>query len=130
MRQKIDLYRRLARAGTAQDLQAIASELRDRFGPLPQPVARLLTLAQIRIDAQRWLIESIRTENQYAVFRYASGSLIRQLASAHGGRLRIVDDQSAYVDLGQQLAHQDLILEAIKLLLQPSQADHYNPASS
>ena len=39
--QKLELYRRLARARTGGDLAAFRQELLDRFGPLPPPVGRL-----------------------------------------------------------------------------------------
>src|SRR4029078_2059710 len=46
--QKLELYRRLARARDAGDLAAFRQELTDRFGPMPQPVIRLLEGAALR----------------------------------------------------------------------------------
>ncbi|HOW97924.1 MAG TPA: transcription-repair coupling factor [Kiritimatiellia bacterium] len=48
---RLGLYRKLASAGTEPELDALAVELRDRFGPLPAPAARLLELARLRIRA-------------------------------------------------------------------------------
>ena len=45
---KLDLYRRLARAEQACEIQAVREELRDRFGPLPQDAERLLLVAELR----------------------------------------------------------------------------------
>ncbi len=47
---KIDVHRRLAGARGAGELRAIRDELRDRFGPVPDPVANLLALARARIE--------------------------------------------------------------------------------
>jgi transcription-repair coupling factor (superfamily II helicase) len=118
MREKIDLYRRLARASTSEDLAEFAAELRDRFGPIPPLVDRLLTLSAIRIAAQRWLIQSIRLEDRYVVLGFTSGPLIRQLAAENRGRLRVVDDRSAYLPVDQEVTEPDQILGEIKLLLQ------------
>ena len=118
MRQKIDLYRRLARVADHSQLSDFAEELTDRFGPIPPVVQRLLTLNGVRIDAQRWLIESIRLEGEYVVFGYASAALIRQLAGQSGGRLRVVDAKSAYLPLSQGVIEPDQVLAEVKLLLQ------------
>jgi transcription-repair coupling factor (superfamily II helicase) len=118
MREKIDLYRRLARVTRREELSDFTAELKDRFGPLPPLVERLLTLHAIRIEAQRWLIESIRMEDRYVVFAYVSGALIRRLAAHGGGKLRVVDERSAYLPLAQEVTEPDQVLSEVKLLLQ------------
>ena len=45
---KLALYRRLARAEQACEIQAVREELRDRFGPLPPEAERLLLVAELR----------------------------------------------------------------------------------
>jgi len=118
MREKIDLYRRLSRASSADQLADFAMELKDRFGPMPPVVERLLTLNAIRLEAQRWLIESVRIEDRYVVFAYTSAPLIRQLAAESRGRVRVVDQRNAYLPMGQELTEADQVLGEIKLLLQ------------
>ena len=118
MRLKIDLYRRLARVARREELQDLGTEMVDRFGPKPKPVDRLLALAELRIDASRWRISAIHLEPGYAVFTYRIRKRIEQLAADSGGRLRIVDDRSAYLPLEKGLSDPDALLEAIKSLLQ------------
>jgi transcription-repair coupling factor (superfamily II helicase) len=50
---KIDLHRRIAAAREPADLEALAEELEDRFGPLPEPVQALLRLQDARIKLGR-----------------------------------------------------------------------------
>ncbi len=119
MRAKIDLYRRLARVTGRSDLEDFRVELNDRFGPLPAETERLLALAELRIDAHGWRIRSIHLENRYAVLSYTSGRRVRELASLRGGRLRVVDERSAYLPLPEGVAKPDQILTELKLLLQP-----------
>ena len=46
---KLDFYRRLARATTPGDIQQLREELRERFGPLPDPADTLLNMARLRV---------------------------------------------------------------------------------
>jgi transcription-repair coupling factor (superfamily II helicase) len=46
---KIDVHRRIAAARDVADLGALREELEDRFGPVPEPLANLLSLQQARI---------------------------------------------------------------------------------
>jgi transcription-repair coupling factor (superfamily II helicase) len=118
MRLKIDLYRRLARVSNRSELDDLASELADRFGPPPPLVQHLLLMAEIRIAAHRWQIGSIHIEDCYVVFQYASAGAIQQLASLSRGRLRVVDARSAYLPLDKGVAQAETILAEVKSLLQ------------
>ncbi len=48
---RIEIYRKLAQAGEKSALESLQRELRDRFGPLPAPVERLLQVAELKILA-------------------------------------------------------------------------------
>jgi transcription-repair coupling factor (superfamily II helicase) len=47
---KIDVHRRIAAARRPGELRAIRDELRDRFGPVPEPVESLLAIQRARIE--------------------------------------------------------------------------------
>jgi transcription-repair coupling factor (superfamily II helicase) len=47
---KIELHRRVAGAREVGELRALRDELRDRFGPVPEPVEALLELQRARIE--------------------------------------------------------------------------------
>jgi transcription-repair coupling factor (superfamily II helicase) len=49
---RINLYARLARIGSAGEIEALAAELEDRFGTLPDETRRLIELARIRLLAR------------------------------------------------------------------------------
>ncbi|MCU0483207.1 MAG: hypothetical protein MUC54_02880, partial [Chloroflexi bacterium] len=70
--QKLELYRRLARARTAGDLAAFRQEAIDRFGPLPAPALRLLEVAELRLVAEDAGIVSISREEGQLVVRFAA----------------------------------------------------------
>jgi transcription-repair coupling factor (superfamily II helicase) len=47
---KIDVHRRVSGAGDAGELRALRDELRDRFGPVPEPVKNLMELQRARVE--------------------------------------------------------------------------------
>jgi len=118
MRLKIDLYRRLARVASPAELDDFRSELDDRFGPPPPAMELLLAMAELRIAAHRWGIDSIRLENRYVVFGYTAARLIRQLSKSSGDRLRVVDERAAYLPLKEGVAQPQQIFGRVKSLLQ------------
>jgi transcription-repair coupling factor (superfamily II helicase) len=68
--QKLELYRRLGKAGTAGDVAQIGTELIDRFGALPAPVERLLDVARLRITAEAAGIASLAREGSELIVRF------------------------------------------------------------
>ena len=50
---KIELHRRIAGTREAGEVRALREELRDRFGPIPEPVETLLELQRTRIELGR-----------------------------------------------------------------------------
>ena len=71
--QKLELYRRLARARTAGDVAAFRQEVTDRFGPMPPSVARLVEVAELRLTAEVAGVSSISREEGRLVVRFGEG---------------------------------------------------------
>jgi len=61
-RLRIDFYRQLAMADSIEATKGIADALKDRFGKLPPPVARLITITRLRVRAEMAGIRSVETE--------------------------------------------------------------------
>ncbi len=118
MRTKIDLYRRLSRLTTPEQVDDFGAELVDRFGPHPVVVEGMLALMRLRIAAARWGIDSILKEDDYLVLRYTAAPLIRRLAQASGGKLRVVDGRSAYLPIGKDVTDADALHAKLESLLQ------------
>jgi transcription-repair coupling factor (superfamily II helicase) len=86
--QKLELYRRLARARTPADLAAFRQEALDRFGPLPPPVVRLVEVAELRLAAEAAGIASISREDGQLVVRFGAltrATAMRLMAPVGGG---------------------------------------------
>jgi transcription-repair coupling factor (superfamily II helicase) len=71
--QKLELYRRLARARTPGDLAAFRQEVTDRFGPMPAPVVRLVEVAELRLAAEAAGVGSVSREDGQLVVRFGAG---------------------------------------------------------
>jgi transcription-repair coupling factor (superfamily II helicase) len=71
--QKLELYRRLARARSAGDVAAFRQEVTDRFGPMPAPVVRLVEVAELRLAAEGAGVSSISREDGNLVVRFGAG---------------------------------------------------------
>ncbi len=71
--QKLELYRRLARARSAGDLAAFRQEVLDRYGPMPDPVTRLIEVAELRLAAEAAGVASISREEGWLVVRFGAG---------------------------------------------------------
>ena len=73
-KQKLALYKRLAAAKTDEELAAIAEELRDRFGPLPEEAAALLAAFRVRLAAWRAGFERLSREGDLVRFKPREGT--------------------------------------------------------
>ncbi len=56
MTQRLSMYRRIANAETHEELEDIESEMKDRFGDLPEEARRLLEIMGLKITARELLI--------------------------------------------------------------------------
>lgn len=120
MRTKIDLYRRLARLASENELDDFAVELADRFAAPPEPVEQLLELARVRIWAHQRGVQAIHREDNYAVLSAADRRPLELLRTASDGRLRLADQRSAYLPLEGPAEDAQATLEQVKALLRPA----------
>jgi len=60
---KMEIYKKVAAVQTKDELSAIEYELEDRFGPVPDEVYSLLSLAEVRIIAKKMVISSIKEKS-------------------------------------------------------------------
>jgi transcription-repair coupling factor (superfamily II helicase) len=104
---RIEVYRRLARIRALDKLEDFRKELRDRFGPVPEPAEWLLRLNEIRLLAAFWQIAQVHLEElldksagpRDVVFSYRNPGKIQRLVEMNKGRVRIVDESTAFLRL-------------------------------
>ena len=124
-RQKIDLYRRLSSTETTAGLEQFAAELRDRFGPLPDEVERLLALRELELAVHPYSVRSMRLDGGDVEFLYDDAQRIHLLGKSHGRDFRVVDSRKAYLRLPHRLdtTDGDAVLAWILEAVQPSKAE-------
>jgi transcription-repair coupling factor (superfamily II helicase) len=64
---RLALYKRVASAETSQALAALRGELEDRFGPMPEPVARLFEAMEIKRLARNLRIAKVEADEHRIV---------------------------------------------------------------
>jgi len=93
-RWRVDGYRRIAEASSAADLEKLRLEWRDRYGPWPLAVERLLLATQLKIDASAMRISVVETQGDKLMLRQGqdyimvSGKFPRLTVSNAISRLR------------------------------------------
>jgi transcription-repair coupling factor (superfamily II helicase) len=87
---KIDVHRRISGAGDVGELWALRDELRDRFGPVPEPVESLLELQRARLELGLLGARSV----EFRGGRLAATPL--ELDAAAVGRLRAEMPEAMY----------------------------------
>ena len=83
-RLRIDFYRRLAMAGSLEDLIQLESDLKDRFGTFGDEVRALIAVTEIRVRAEQKGIGSVESSNSKLKCLRAGGS--RDDWVMHGNR--------------------------------------------
>jgi len=72
---RLATYRKIAEASSPSDIRDLEAELRDRFGPVPQTVVRLLKIAELKIACAEKGIASIETRNRKVILAGRRGYL-------------------------------------------------------
>jgi transcription-repair coupling factor (superfamily II helicase) len=124
-RLRIEAYRRLARIRRLEKLEDFRQELRDRYGLIPEAAEWLLRLTELRLMAARWKIATVHLEGPAAgasgptdvVLGYKDRKRIEVLATREAGRVRIVDEESAYFRLMPGEIPPDALYACLRQLL-------------
>jgi transcription-repair coupling factor (superfamily II helicase) len=92
--EKMEVYKKIASVGTEEELEAVQGELEDRFGPLPDEVHSLLSLAEIRIICRKLYVSSLKerkgdVEIEFSKLAVISPDRVLELIRAGGGKVRL-----------------------------------------
>jgi len=85
--QKIILYRRIAALKTLEEVQELQEELRDRFGPVPRPLRRLLQIMEARARAADLGIAALEAGQRAATVYFETGRTLAQGVQAQLRRM-------------------------------------------
>ena len=102
--QRMDIYRKLARADTHAELAAVGEEMTDRFGQHAEPVAKLLARHELRIDLQPYKITAVARRKGYLLVRFLDVGKLKARFAAAPGKVRVIDESTAHVLLPPAMA--------------------------
>ena len=95
-RQRMEVYRRLARCTDEADIVQLSSDLADAYGAVPGEVQTLLDLAEVRARAGALGITSIIMMDPDIVFSITDFSAVEAVFSGSAGTVRLPDDRTAH----------------------------------
>ena len=96
-RQRMDVYRKLARTESQAELETVGEEMRDRFGGLPEPARKLLARHELRIELESYKIASVARRRGYLLVRYLDVDRLRQRFAPIASQVRVIDRETAHV---------------------------------
>ncbi len=67
---KLEAYRRFARIRSEADAEALRADLRDRYGPIPNPVEGLFTAVRVRLAAEAAGVPEVRAEERQVTLKW------------------------------------------------------------
>jgi transcription-repair coupling factor (superfamily II helicase) len=118
-RHRMDVYRKIAVAKVDEELKQTRSELADVYGPVPEEVALLLDLAELRIEASRLGIKSIVASERDLIFSFSDDfeGNAELLLSKVSGKARITDRQTAYLRLAENYFEPRTLMGVLRKIL-------------
>jgi transcription-repair coupling factor (superfamily II helicase) len=89
--ERLRLYRRMAGVTTREELNDLAAELRDRFGPFPVEVENLLTAVEIKLAAMEAKVNTISLSREVLVIKTEPSGLFDRVSlyRTYGSEARI-----------------------------------------
>ena len=90
----MEIYKKIAAISTKDEYELVYLELEDRFGPIPDEVYSLLSLAQIRVICKKLNISSLKERGgivraEFARVAQISVEKVLRLITESGGKVRL-----------------------------------------
>lgn len=124
-RQKIEMYKKFVAVSSLDDVDDLAEELLDRFGPVPKPVENLLTISRMRVYALQHHITEISQKNpdEIKLFLHPSqnnnidGGALFALASSWSRRVGLSGGQQIVIAVKVKGLREDEGVQLVEKLL-------------
>ncbi len=95
--EKMEIYKMIASIETDYDLERVYGELTDRFGPMPDEVQSLLSIAELRVICKKLFIRSLKERRGKVYVEFGKVSIISvdkvlRLIKESGGSVKLDPD--------------------------------------
>jgi transcription-repair coupling factor (superfamily II helicase) len=121
---RLSLYHRLAKVEHIEEVEDMARELEDRFGPLPEPVKNLLYIVKIKVLATRTQVSSISTQGRQIVIKPQEGVSSPLKIRRAGGVMSGYPDAAMKIGATQIKLDTRLLGDRWKLVLEELLSSH------
>jgi len=99
MKLKIEIYRKINRLSSKQEIEEMEKELADRFGPIPEYVKNLLMECEIRVAAQASHIRSLVRTNGTIIIQVDDLKKTEALFNNAKKMVKVVDSNELHLTL-------------------------------
>jgi len=113
-RQRMEVYRRTATCRSVEDVEQLTKDLRDAFGPHPEPVETLLQQAEIRVLARHLKIRSIVVDAPDVIFQVDDARAVEKPLRGVAGTVRVIDPQTIHWRPGQTYLESPTLLAILR----------------
>ena len=116
---RLEAYRRLATVTTDAEVDDIRAEWEDRYGPVPPPAERLLTIGRLRAECHRLGIKEIGNKGSYAIVSGLKLRTSQQLRLKRIAKAAIYKEDAGQlqVPLGRTVEPASLVLGLLRDLV-------------
>jgi len=116
-RQRMDVYRRLSRCRSLDDLAMLEKDLLDAFGEPPRPAVLLFALTELKLLAGLFGIDSVIKKEPDIVLAVRDASRVQLGLTGAPGTLRVIDEKTVYLRMPPTMMESDTVLMVLRNLL-------------
>jgi len=111
---KMDIYRRLNRSTTVEQIRTISEEMADRFGEPPRPVKNLLSESELRAVAQKASIRSIQIVDDVLIIQVIDLKKAESYLYHLKKGIRVINENTLHLRLAKRKMPPEDLLEFLK----------------
>jgi len=116
-RQRMEIYRRISACQNGADVEQLRRDVADAFGKPPPMLDRLLLLAENRLLAGKWQIQSMILHKPDIIITPKDMQLAEQVFAGAPGLVRLVDGEQIYWRLPPNYLEPDSLLVILRRIL-------------
>jgi transcription-repair coupling factor (superfamily II helicase) len=107
---RLAAYKEISSAGDEAELSRIAADLRDRYGPLPEPAENLLTIMGVKLMAKAARVSRIDGGARLVTITFSedariSPDRIMALLKRNPGRIKLIAEFTLQLTIGDETLH-------------------------
>ena len=93
---RLDMYRRLSRATTLEQVAALSGDMADAYGPPPKPAGVLVQMTELRIAAGSIDVTRLKLDGPDLIFTTRNREILITALKDAPGRVSLIDPQTIY----------------------------------